>query len=618
MINAMKRIRRIHRPNLLKDAAADRASATRRRRHVLATSLVWSSLLLPVHAGEALQVRIPRIEQMPNLPQPFAMRDWKQVARDYDALVFDRRAKGRFLPLIWDDRTHTTCNLDGFGLYTVAGDPRQGPVANPAAHESVNCLAAVVGAGLMGIDKRRQDGHDYVRMCERYFSPREKGGIDIFANNPSLAPGTGSMWYFLFPNMLAFFLADCYPGHGRLDEYLRRSAESIVEMVNELETGQWYTGHDFVRQKPIYNGRWREGDALAGVAWIEYMAWTRFHDAKYLEAARRAMNALDSFDRSTFYEVLLPYGATLAARMNAEQDCDYDVAQMLNWCFEGDSACRPGWGLIVGNWGGYDVSGLEGSITDGQGYAFALNTFELVAALAPLPRYDARYARAIGKLILNTANAARLFYANGLPAENQTCYDQRESFRDVVAYEGLRRVGLRPQDANKIPCACGDPLGGRWGGHTYVSDFSLYGSSHVGLMAAVIDRTEDEKILQLNCLKTDFFHARAYPTYLYYNPYSEAKEIHLDIGTQPVDLYDTICHQFVSRWASGRTPLRLAPDSAALIVLTPAGGTVTYDGEKLLVGGVVVDYHANASRATANEVRFVRQSRIFSLHRPRF
>ncbi|MCL5279062.1 MAG: hypothetical protein M1376_04050 [Planctomycetes bacterium] len=54
-----------------------------------------------------MQICIPPIEQMPNTPRPFAMRDWKQVARDYDALVFDRRATGRFLPLIWDDRTHT-------------------------------------------------------------------------------------------------------------------------------------------------------------------------------------------------------------------------------------------------------------------------------------------------------------------------------------------------------------------------------------------------------------------------------------------------------------------------------------------------------------------------------
>ena len=82
-----------------------------------------------------------------------------------------------------------------------------------------------------------------------------------------------------------------------------------------------------------------------------------------------------------------------------------------------------------------------------------MNTFQATAALAPLPRYDARFARAVGKYILNAANTSRLFYANGLPPENQTCYDQRSSTRNVVAYEGLRKTGFRPQDRNKCPCA---------------------------------------------------------------------------------------------------------------------------------------------------------------------
>jgi hypothetical protein len=137
----------------------------------------------------------------------------------------------------------------------------------------------------------------------------------------------------------------------------------------------------------VFNGRWREGDAIAGVAWIEYMAWARSGERKYLDAARRAMEALDDFDRSTFYEVLLPYGVTLAARMNAEHGCDYDVTQLLNWCLDGNNACRPGWGVIAGHWNGYDVSGLQGSITDGGGYAFAMNTFERPPP-HPLPRYD--------------------------------------------------------------------------------------------------------------------------------------------------------------------------------------------------------------------------------------
>ena len=119
----------------------------------------------------------------------------------------------------------------------------------------------------------------------------------------------------------------------------------------------------------------------------------------------------------------------------------------------------------------------------------------------------------------------------------------------------------------------------------------------------------------MNCLKTDFFHANAYPAYLSYNPYSEAREIHVDVGSGLVDLYDTIRHQFMNRRVRGKTSLRLAPDSGTLIVLAPAGGILTHEDNMLLVNGVVVDYHANSSAAATNEAGPVRQSRIFSLGR---
>ena len=51
------------------------------------------------------------------------------------------------------------------------------------------------------------------------------------------------------------------------------------------------------------------------------------------------------------------------------------------------------------------------------------------------------------------------------------------------------------------------------------SDFSLYGSSHVGFLAAILQRTSDERILKIDCLATDFRHAKAYPTFLLFNPY---------------------------------------------------------------------------------------------------
>ena len=73
--------------------------------------------------------------------------------------------------------------------------------------------------------------------------------------------------------------------------------------------------------------------------------------------------------------------------------------------------------MTVGRWGNYDCDGLLGSIDNRGGYAFAMNTYAQAGALVPLVRYDTRYARAIGKWMLNLANSARLFYPGALPPE---------------------------------------------------------------------------------------------------------------------------------------------------------------------------------------------------------
>ncbi len=40
---------------------------------------------------------IPRVVPMPNLPKPFAMRDWAQMTRDYVNFVFDFDQRGEQL-----------------------------------------------------------------------------------------------------------------------------------------------------------------------------------------------------------------------------------------------------------------------------------------------------------------------------------------------------------------------------------------------------------------------------------------------------------------------------------------------------------------------------------------
>jgi hypothetical protein len=225
-----------------------------------------------------------------------------------------------------------------------------------------------------------------------------------------------------------------------------------------------------------------------------------------------------------------------------------------------------------------------GSVDNRGGYAFAFNTFAQAGALLPVARYETRYARALGKWLLNLTNAARLFYPSAMPPGHESGAPWDGDPGHTIAYEGLRYAWQ-----GKSPCATGDPVVMGWGPQT---DLGLYGSSYVGILGAIVRPTTVPANLQLDCLATDFFRAPAYPTFLYYNPYADARDIDVDAGPVPVDFYDAAAKTFVAKAVTGRATVRLAADSAALIVHCPPGGTVRRDGRRLLVDGVVVDYGA--------------------------
>jgi hypothetical protein len=103
--------------------------------------------------------------------------------------------------------------------------------------------------------------------------------------------------------------------------------------------------------------------------------------------------------------------------------------------------------------------------------------------------------------------------------------------------------------------------------------------------------------LQVDCLATDFFHAPAYPTHLYYNPHATQRKVSVAVGDQPVDLYDAVTHRFLVRDIHGTAPLSLAGKTAAVTVRTPAGGHTRRDGPRLLVNDVVVDWNVPETAA---------------------
>jgi hypothetical protein len=479
------------------------------------------------------------------------------------------------------------------------------------------------------------------------------------------------------------------------------------------------------------------------------MAWLRFHDQQFLETADLALRALQErpADHSPLYEVLMPYSALVAVRMNCEENRSYDVRKLLDASFEPHARpqARPGWGVIADRWNGLDASGLIGSTTDGEGYAFAMNTYQWAGALAPIARYDTRYAHDIGKWLLNLANAARLFYPATFDAEHQTSYAWSSAHdpRSAIAYEGIRKwkrgastavadvstsggklikgnytsTQLRsesPPDKEVFEETASDnerfthvwefnipEIADRWlivdakridGGHAdnefqfsisaqpngpftpvfsvsdsepphvaelpaklqeklYVkvtsaspaiqgardrlavdamavtyrdtvgpfaqgdavvsfidlikdasvpivlyrpalpsTDLGLYGSSQVGILGGMVRETNVPGLLQLDLLKTDYFHGSALPTYLYYNPYPEEKTVSIDVGPESKDLYDAAAEEVILKNVSGATNFTVPKDTARVLVLAPAGSELRHDGKRTLIGDVVVRY----------------------------
>ena len=554
------------------------------QRHLLCVLAKTAALVAPLFSQ---QITIPRIEQMPQTPSPYVMRDWRSVARQYDSLVFDFSRSGTYLPL--GGVITTTINYPqhpSFGLHSYVG------TNSPNTREAINCLPAVIGATLAGIDKSNQQGRNWALMAEEWFNRRPTQNV---YKNGWVDDSGEDFWYLTMPNVLFYQLNFLYPHTGDFDYQFTMVANRWLQAVRAMggSATPWRmpnVNHRgwFLQTMTPYDQGVRQPEAAGALAWLFYHAYVSTGEAQYRIAAEWTLEFLDSYGSNPSYELQLPYGTYTAARMNAEIGTTYNIERMVNWCF--DVGPLRSWGAILGAWGGYDVSGLIGEVNGLNDYAFAMNTFEHAGALVPLVRYADRFARAIGKWMLNAANAARLFYWAYLPdsLQDNAAWARQYDPRAVIAYEGLRQFR-----SGRSPYATGDAIAAGWA----QTNLGVYGSSHVGIFGGIIDTTNVPMILRLDVLKTDYQHAPAYPTLLFFNPHPQTYQVAIDIGNGLHDLYDAAANTFVRTGVSGRVRFPLAANAAALIVVVPAGGTITYRLDQMLVNRVVVDYRSGVAVA---------------------
>jgi hypothetical protein len=544
--------------------------------------LVLATFQVPAQTG---QLNISRVTMMPDLPAPYHIRDWKTVAVDYDTFVFDLDKTGQYLPL---SRLGTTGQFNYPDNTPIFLDSYVGANDHLDQAEAINIMPAIVGASLMGVDKSNQNGRNWVAMTKDFFN--RENGQNVYLNNYSTTSGD-DWWYDLMPNLYFYQLKSLYPNAApEFAQQFTTVADRWLWAVHQLggSTTPWevpymnYRAFNLATGEPLTTGV-PEPESAGSIAWLLYNAYLETGSRKYLEGAQLAMDFLAGFETNPSYELQLPYGTLAAARMNAVEGTNYPMQKMLDWCF--DRGALRGWGSITGNWNGYDVSGLIGEANDGgDDYAFVMNGFQQAAALAPLPKYDKRYAKAIAKWILNVTNASQLFYWNALPENLQDSYAWA-SANDPTAcipHESMKEVWQ-----GKSPFATGDALKGGWG----QTNLSLYSGSSVGYLAAVVETTNIPKILQIDLNKTDFYGDNAFSTWMYFNPTSTDKQVMLTLSPGSYGVYESITETILFPEASGSVQINVPSGEVRLIRLYEAGQEPEARDGKLYLGNDVLDYH---------------------------
>ncbi|MBK9736633.1 MAG: T9SS type A sorting domain-containing protein [Saprospiraceae bacterium] len=534
-------------------------------------------------AAQAGQISIPRIDAMPDLPTPYLMRDWKNVAIKYDSFIYDKNKTGQYLPLV----SYTTNGINYPGqkqikLHTYVG------TNSTQNSEGINVLPSLVGAALVGQNIRSVYGLDRLLMAQDFYN--KANGENIYLNNSSAGSG-GDWWYDVMPNVYFYQLYDKFPDFNPEANFQFRSiADKFLEATQKMggKATPWtkanmnYRAWNFKTMEGNANGV-KEPESAGTFAWLLYHAYKKTKNQDYRKAAEWSMEFLNTLNANPSYELQLPYGAYMAAKMNAEIGTNYNTEKVVNWCF--NRGPLRGWGTIVGKWGSMDVSGLVGEANDGgNDYAFLMNGMQQSAALVPMVRYDKRFSKAIGKWMLNLSNASRLFYPGFLPPAQQdgSLWSQTNDPKAIIAHEAMKQ-----KFQNLSPYATGDALGGGWAS----TNLAIYGSSSVGYLGAIVRTTNIDKILQLNLNATDFYSDASYPSYLYYNPFDTQKAVLLDVGNDQHDIYEALSEKMISFGKTGLVSIIIPAKEAVLIVVTPAGGKISYIKNKMLVDNVVVDFN---------------------------
>ncbi len=542
---------------------------------------------------------IARVRLMPALPDPLVVRDWHRIAREY-----------------YEQLLNPATRLDGNPLVRVQSEPPgfeiPAYVGAPYQKEALTCLSAINGAKLVGLDPRHLHGFDYVQAAKGWFDPK----YGVFRHHPTERgnPVYHADIYGYWAGIQGLILAAQFPDDRDLEAQARSETSAFLRIAHIMgcpeDPNFDVLGVDFAKGAP--GGRPepmnRFGHAPS-VAWPLLVGHRLTGDREMLACARSAIRW--HVDHPGRYEISHVMGPLTTARLNAEYDSHFDLGRVLDIWYGTGQPGRTPWLITAGTrLGGMTCDGLDAADLPGSErgfYAFTMGTLQAPAWLVPVARYAPRYARDIGRYALHAASSTRLLQGYGLDWDHQDHKDWKDRWdpHGLLFYEGLMSWDFGDRRIFR-PYATGDPVRAGWNGpkveardydaekrRTFSNEsrnVALYMGDHVGFLGGIVDETDVPGILRWDCLATDWYHAPAYPTWLFHNPHPEVKTIHVDFGPGSVDLYDAVTHAVVVKRASGPTPIVLNAGASAVLVAIPAGAEVVRQGSRAVANGIVVDF----------------------------
>ena len=337
--------------------------------------------------SETLYKYIQATHDIPYLPVNYQYTDWRERATKFNEMLFNMKDYN----LMFLEKESKNTGRESIGIVSYTDEERKGEYT-----QALTLIGALLSAEKLNKERIGEEQlNNLVQFVESYYNI--ENGEGTLLNYQNMDSTELSFWQQIYPALAYFMLMDRYEATVDSDAMLRNIADTWYEVVMDLGGSDGivdfgYTGYDFKNKCPFDNGEWIEPDAAAGIALLQYYAFEKFNDRKYIKAATLCMNYMDEFQRNPGYELLYLYLPYLSARLNSVEEYHFNTAKYMEFFFT-ESDYRHEYGTFNGDF----ATGLIGERTQYGGTPYSFQSIVGATALVPMLKYDQRYAVEVGR-----------------------------------------------------------------------------------------------------------------------------------------------------------------------------------------------------------------------------